>query len=92
MMVPVVKVPVVMLMVPVVMAPMPAGEVGRERCEAMLVELVPQDPAGLRPAVDVVGRVRRDAPAVDEHPNPVMSLGPSEQPVGEAPLVVVVPR
>lgn len=94
MVVAVVVVPVVVvmvMMVPVVMAAMPAGEIGRKRREAMLVELMSQDLARLRPAVDVEGGVRSDASVVDEHPNPMMPLGPSEQPVREAPPVVVVP-
>src|SRR5689334_5827743 len=86
----VVVMPVVLMPV-VVMAPVATGEVGSERREAVLVQLVSQDPACLRPAVDVVGGVGGDAPVVDEHADPMVSLGPPEQLVGEAPLVVVVP-
>src|SRR6478735_12812050 len=83
---------VVMMVVVVAPVVVATGEVGGERREATLVELVSQDLARLRPPVDVIGGVGGDASVVDEHPHPMVSLGPMEQLVGEPPAVVVVPR
>src|SRR5215218_2778631 len=65
-----------------------AGSVGGE---AMLVEVAADYVSGRRPMIDVELVVREHAAVIDQRPNPLVALGPAEQPTGEGAAVVVVP-